>query len=601
MLRRALFALAGVVAAAMLTPTRAAEGDLTGNWQFSTTTAAADSTACIIKVETKDGKPTASVVFAPENIEVKVSEFRVTNSQVFFKLKQVRTVGKQSLTSEFAFVGVRGTDAKVVLGSAGTATARTRAKLVATTKDTLGKDELLVRHPVVEPMAQANALNSKAAIAQNKALIEKDAEKRKDLLKEAAAARKDAEEKTPDLYREVVAKHMHFPAAFDAASNLLRNAKRLKLTADEAEKLVKLIQKHADPYGSLFGGVVLAPVADELIAAGLETVALAAIEPSAKGLSKDDPVAARVAVLTAYQNALAKAGKADAAKTIATEVAKLETVLDEEYTKAVPPFKPTAFAGRKDKNANQVAVFELFTGAQCPPCVAADVAFDALLKSYKPSELILLQYHVHIPGPDPLTNAATVARGRYYGITSAPSSFFNGTRAAAGGGGMAASENKFKQYAGVIDPILEKTVEVKVGGKATRTGDKIDVALEVVGCDGDDMKLRVLVVEENVRYVGSNQIRFHHHVVRAMPGGADGVAIKDKAFKHTTSTDLAEVRTALTKYLDDYAANTRPFPKADRPMEMKNLKVIALVQNDKTKEIIQAVQIEVEGKVGGGR
>ena len=77
------------------------------------------------------------------------------------------------------------------------------------------------------------------------------------------------------------------------------------------------------------------------------------------------------------------------------------------------------------KDANKVAVLELFTGAQCPPCVAADVAFDALEKSYKHTDLILLQYHMHIPGPDPLTNPDTmleietagVARVDEHGIT----------------------------------------------------------------------------------------------------------------------------------------------------------------------------------------
>lgn len=593
MLRRALFALAGVVAAAVLTPTRAADADLSGNWQLVTTTFAADSTVCIIKVETKDGKPTASVAFAPENVEAKVTEFRVTETRVVLTVKQTRTAGKQTLTSEVAFVGVRGTDAKLVAGSVGTETARTRAKLIATTKNALEKDELVTRHPLVEPMTKATQLNTKAAQAQTKLLLEKDATKRPELIKELNAARKEVEDKVPGLYREVVEKHPHFPGAFDAAANLLRNAGTLKMTAEEAQNLAKVALKHADPYGPVYGGVALAPVADELAKAGLEAVALAVIEPSAKKLSADDPAGARVTVLTAYQNALAKAGKADAAKAVSAELVKLEAVLDAEYTKAVPPFKPAAFAGRKTNGANKVAVFELFTGAQCPPCVAADVAFDGLLKAYKPSELVLIQYHVHIPGPDPLTTADSVARGRYYGITSAPSSFFNGTRAAAGGGNMGASENKFKQYVGVIDPILETATEVKVSGKVARAGDKIDIALEVTGADGDDLKLRVLVVEESVRYVGSNRVRFHHHVVRAMPGGAAGVAVTDKSFKHATSADVADVRKVLTKYLDDYAANTRPFPKADRPMEMKDLKVIALVQNDKTKEIVQAAQFDV--------
>ena len=49
------------------------------------------------------------------------------------------------------------------------------------------------------------------------------------------------------------------------------------------------------------------------------------------------------------------------------------------------------------------------------------------------------------------------------------------------------------------------------------------------------------------------------------------------------------------KYLDEFSKD-RPFPYAIRPLDLKDLKVIALVQNDKTREILQAVQIEVEAK-----
>src|SRR5262245_15356546 len=140
----------------------------------------------------------------------------------------------------------------------------------------------------------------------------------------------------------------------------------------------------------------------------------------------------------------------------------------------VPPFKPIAFAGRKDTNANQVVMMEMFTGAQCPPCVAADVAFDALQKSYKPTDLVLVQYHLHIPGSDPMTNRDTIARWEYYeklfpydpdtrtGVAGVPSTLFNGKLAAGGGGPMTASERKFRDYGAVINPLLEKTTEVKL-------------------------------------------------------------------------------------------------------------------------------------------
>ena len=106
-------------------------------------------------------------------------------------------------------------------------------------------------------------------------------------------------------------------------------------------------------------------------------------------------------------------------------------------TKKFPPFKPAPYAGRKNPQANQVVLMELFTGAQCPPCVAADVAFDALLQTYKPTDFIGLQYHLHIPGPDPLTNNDSVERQQVLRdeVQGTPSTFFNGRSEAGGGGG----------------------------------------------------------------------------------------------------------------------------------------------------------------------
>ena len=46
--------------------------------------------------------------------------------------------------------------------------------------------------------------------------------------------------------------------------------------------------------------------------------------------------------------------------------AKLESRLDEEYHKKVPPFKPAPYAGRKNPKANQVVLMELFTGDAMP-------------------------------------------------------------------------------------------------------------------------------------------------------------------------------------------------------------------------------------------
>jgi hypothetical protein len=57
--------------------------------------------------------------------------------------------------------------------------------------------------------------------------------------------------------------------------------------------------------------------------------------------------------------------------------------------------------------------------------------------------------------------------------------------------------------------------------------------------------------------------------------------------------NLDELKKSLVKYLDEFVERRGPFPKPQRPLALKNLKVIALVQNDKTGEILQAAQADL--------
>jgi hypothetical protein len=610
MLRPVLFCIAVV---AMVAPSPAAPepalDQLSGNWIFSSVGPGGASAQCILKFQSKDGKPAASAVFSPEGVKTTVANVRRAGHELVVTLRQTRMIQGREFATEIVFVGIPGKDPKIILGSTGNERIRSRAQLAATDKDKLGKDEMTARTPMPEPMNRIQQLGAKASAAQRKMLLEKDSEKRKELQKEYTAAAREANEKATELYREVVEKHADSPAALDAGLTILRGAARNKLSPEDAARFVKVVQKHAEPYGPLFVGVSLAPVAETLAAQkGMEAVAVAAIEPAAKAMTDEHPVLVQSAVLSAYQTALAKAGKAGEAKAVAARVAGLEARIDADYLKSVPPFKPATFAGRKDGSANRVVMMELFTGAQCPPCVAADVAFDALQKAYKPTDLVLVQYHMHIPGSDPMTNRDTIARWDFYrkhfaeNIRGVPSSLFNGKPVSGGGGGMSNAEGKFGQYSAAINPLLEMTSDAKLSGRASRVGDKIDVAVEVANGNGEDMKLRVLVVEETVKYPGSNGIRFHHQVVRAMPGGPDGVAVKDKVFKHAASVDLATVRKELMRYLDEYIAENpgRPFARPDRPLDMKDIRIVAMLQNDKTGEIVQALQLDVHAATTGG-
>jgi hypothetical protein len=253
--------------------------------------------------------------------------------------------------------------------------------------------------------------------------------------------------------------------------------------------------------------------------------------------------------------------------------------------------------------------------------VAADVAFDALLKSYRPTELIGLQYHLHIPLPDPLTNKDTEARQQYYGgeIRGTPSTFFNGHNDAAGGGPMAAAQGKYQEYRGIIDKQLEAKKGADIKLSATRAGDQIEIAAQATILkksepdgssppqdkkkeDGDGAndgsgksspKLRLVLTEEAVRYVGGNKLRFHHHVVRDFPGGIEGKELSSGQGRLDVKLSLAGLRRDIENYLSNFTKMS-PFPTPLPEIALKDLSVVAFVQDDADKSILHAVSVPVK-------
>src|SRR5262249_55591951 len=126
-------------------------------------------------------------------------------------------------------------------------------------------------------------------------------------------------------------------------------------------------------------------------------------------------------------------------------------------------------------------------------------------------------------------------------------------------------------------------------------GNKIDINAEVTGLKkpGDNMRLRLVLIQEVVRYPGGNGQRLHHHVVRALPGGASGFGLKEAANKQSVKVDLDELKKSLDEYMTKYNEGPRKFLDDESPLEMKHLKVVAFIQDDDSKEIVQAAQIDV--------
>jgi len=397
------------------------------------------------------------------------------------------------------------------------------------------------------------------------------------------------------LLREMVTQGPIGPALFDAAVELVKQATAGKANAEDVRTWSEKAIKSAESFGIRWQLVVTIRLVRALLdQPEYVAVALPLAQQAERLLDPNDDPSTQLPVLEALEALSQKANRSDDVKALAARIARLEE-RDEREESARAPVQPKPFAGRKAAGDRAVLV-ELFTGAECPPCVAADLAFDALARSYRPTEVVTLQYHLHIPAPDPMTNAMAEARQQYYKLEGTPSVFFNGKAEAGGGGGSSAAPKKFQEYQKVVDAALDTPPGVKLDLGVTRAGDNLTAQVKVANLakPGPKTRLRVFITEEFVRYRGSNGLRFHHSVVRGALGPADGTALAAPSSNHSFTIELGELRKSLTAYLEQYRKENPEVTFVEKPLKLARLRVVAFVQDDATQEVLQVGQAEVK-------
>jgi hypothetical protein len=233
--------------------------------------------------------------------------------------------------------------------------------------------------------------------------------------------------------------------------------------------------------------------------------------------------------------------------------------------------------------------------------VGAGLAFDAAQERYTRNDLVVLNYHVHIPAPDPMVNPAGVKRREFYGVNSSPSYFFDGD--SDGGGGSA--DNAKSIFETKIDPAIEKHLAVAPGAKialrAAATGSTVTARAQVSGVASKSEKLRlhIALAEDMVSYSGENGERFHPMVVRAMALDAkseQGFALKPgKGGKFEYTFDLAKAVAEAKAHLEQFEKVERKGEYTFRQKKHEitgGLVVVAFVQDEATKKVLQAVYLK---------
>lgn len=233
--------------------------------------------------------------------------------------------------------------------------------------------------------------------------------------------------------------------------------------------------------------------------------------------------------------------------------------------------------------------------------MGAGLAFDAAQERYTRNDFIVLNYHVHIPAPDPMVNPSVVKRREFYGVSSSPSYFFDGDSDGGGGG----ADNAKSIFETKIDPAIEKHLAAAPGAKislrATVAGSTVRARADVskVASRSDKLRLQIALAEDVVTYSGENGERFHPMVVRAMALGAkdeQGFALepgKGGTFEYTFD---------VAKAVADAKAHLEEFEKVERKGEYTfrqkkheitgGLVLVAFVQDEATKKVLQAVYLK---------
>jgi hypothetical protein len=113
--------------------------------------------------------------------------------------------------------------------------------------------------------------------------------------------------------------------------------------------------------------------------------------------------------------------------------------------------------------------------------------------------------------------------------------------------------------------------------------------------DVSDLRLRLALTEDGISFPAPNGVRVHERVVRAMPGTEKGVHPVRGQLKFDGKIDLAKLRQQLINQMSYIETNMYVKFAVKPPVDLAKLRVVAFVQSDATREVLQAASVSFDG------
>jgi hypothetical protein len=221
----------------------------------------------------------------------------------------------------------------------------------------------------------------------------------------------------------------------------------------------------------------------------------------------------------------------------------------------------------------RTTVLEQFTSSTCGPCANLNVTFAPMLTSlstnHQGSNYAAVKYHMNWPSPgnDPSYNPDGVTRKNYYGVTGIPDLYLDG-------GPMAGTSASVMQAGQAKPAFVSLSAQASVSGNQVTVNTTVTPYADFSGTH----KLHIAVTENSYDYPASttSQDQFHY-VMRKMLPNAQGTTLAPLAVGQSQSNTASYTFTVGGPAQGNYNLWTN----------MQNLTVVAFVQNNSTKEVLQ--------------